>query len=245
MIVAYDGGAYNGWQDNGQSRSIEAELTRVLKRILQHPVVLQAASRTDAGVHAEGQVVNFIVPVPSIDLRALLLGVNALLPKDIAVITLWQADNDFHPTLQNRGKEYHYHVCCDSIQNPLRRFVEWHYPAPLDIVAMRAAAGMMVGTHDFEAFCNIRKGLMYDSFVRTLTRIDIIELQNKCLRLEMEGSAFLYRMARNIVGTLVYVGCGKLQVDDLAAIIEGKDRTRAGMTAPAHGLLLKQVFLNN
>ncbi|MDP1836244.1 MAG: tRNA pseudouridine(38-40) synthase TruA [Chlamydiales bacterium] len=242
MIVAYDGSDFLGWQDNGQGRSVESELRSVLEKILRHPVTLQAASRTDVGVHAEGQVVNFHSNRETVNATSLFSGVNALLPDDIAVRKLWIADHSFHPTLDNVGKEYHYRLCCGDIQMPLARHFQWHYPTSLNLDLMLQAAQIFIGRHDFRAFCNMRKGLHYDSFVRTLQRLDIVFCEESCLRIELEGDAFLYKMARNIVGTLIYVGCGKLQLDEVTSILNSKDRTLAGMTAPAHGLVLKQVF---
>ncbi len=242
LIVAYDGSTYCGWQDNGLSQSVEAELQSVLQRILQHPVQLQASSRTDAGVHAEGQVANFFTSKSHLDLERLLIGINALLPKDIAVLRLWEAESTFHPTLDNIGKEYHYHVCYGKVQMPQQRCYQWHYPHFLNLDQMCLAANQLVGTHDFQAFCNKREGLSYDHTIRTVSRIEVVKLPDMCLRIELEGNAFLYKMARNIAGTLVYVGCGKLMVDDIATILQEHDRKAAGMTAPAHGLVLKRVF---
>ncbi len=242
MIVAYDGGAYSGWQDNGQIHSIEKALRLAIEQVLRHPVILQAASRTDTGVHAEGQVVNFFTPRDNLPLEALRESIQALAPSCVVIVKLWEADPTFHPTLDNLGKEYHYHLCYDRIQMPLRRHWEWHYPGHLEIQAMREASQFLVGTHDFRAFCNSRKTSQYESYVRTLSRISIEQPESKRLRIEVEGSSFLFRMARNLVGALVYVGCGKLSVDDVPRIIASQDRKQAGMTAPAHGLTLKRVF---
>lgn len=242
MIVAYDGGAYFGWQDNAQDRSIEEVLRGAIEQIVRHPVTLQAASRTDTGVHAEGQVVNFFTSREDLSIGALRAGIQALVPSDIAILTVWEAPTQFHPTLDNCGKEYHYHLCYDQVQMPLRRHCEWHYPYELDLIAMREAAKVLTGTHNFRAFCNSRKNLHYNDFVRTLIRIDIVKVEEKRLRFELQGTSFLYRMARNIVGTIVCVGRGSLALEALPGLLESGDRTQAGITAPAHGLVLKRVL---
>ncbi len=241
LTLAYDGGAYLGWQDNAHGSTIEATLRQVLEQILQQPLKLQAASRTDVGVHAEGQVVNFVIDRKGINLESLHKSVNALLPSDMAVKELWKADLNFHPTLDCIGKEYHYHLCLGQVQLPLLRHTSWHCPYDLDIAAMKGAAEKLIGTHNFRAFCNMRKGLNYDSFERSITRLDVVPVAGQRLRIEVEGSSFLYKMVRNLVGTLVYVGRGELTVDDVARILDLQDRTQAGVTAPAHGLSLMRV----
>lgn len=243
MTVAYDGGAFFGWQDNLQQRSVEAELRKVLEKILQQPIRLQAASRTDVGVHAEGQIVNFLIDLPQIDLPALQYSINSLVPEDIVVTSLWEAAADFHPTLNSIRKEYHYLLCSCEVQLPLRRHFEWHYFCVLDIERVRQAAQALVGTHNFQAFCNQRKGLNYTDYRRTLFRLDCIELSDQCYRFELEGDAFLYKMARNIMGALVYVGCGRMTLTELSELLVHGDRTLGAVTAPAHGLTLKRVFL--
>lgn len=242
LILAYDGAAYRGWQDNTQGHTVEKTLREACEQILRHPVTLQAASRTDAGVHAEGQVVNFLTSRLDIDLTTLQEGLNALTPPDMAVLKLWEAADDFHPTLHNGGKIYHYHVSHAQVQLPLRRHIEWHYPGSLNVPLMHEAALALVGTHNFQAFCNTRKNLHYETFVRTLLRVDIVELGQEQLRFELEGTSFLFRMARNIVGTLVYIGSGRLPAPIIPTLLKSGNRTEAGMTAPAHGLILNRVL---
>lgn len=242
MTVAYDGTNYLGWQKTATGSSIEAELERVLTQILSCDISLQAASRTDAGVHASGQVVNFISPkMPN--LSRLKLGINSLLPKDIAVLDLALVDDEFHPTLHSRGKEYHYHLCFDQVQQPHLRHYAWHYPRSLDLEAMREAAKIFIGEHDFSAFCNFKKNCRYTDFVRNIFSINIIELPQRCLRFEVCGNHFLYKMVRNLIGTLAYVGEGKIALSDVQGILQGRNRTLAGVTAPAHGLFLYRIIL--
>lgn len=217
--------------------SIEESLEKALFQIYHIPIELQAASRTDAGVHAEGQVVNFRLQTPP-DLYKLQKGLNALLPKDIAVRDLALATENFHPTLDASSKEYRYFICNDFVQLPFHRKFSWRFPYPLDLEAMQRAIRHLLGEHDFSAFSNLR----VENGVRILSAIEIIPLPERRLCFSIKGNHFLYKMVRNLVGTLVYVGCGKLLPEDLPAILKSKDRKRAGVTAPAHGLILSHVF---
>jgi tRNA pseudouridine38-40 synthase len=242
LTIAYDGSNYLGWQKTSMGPSIEEALRSVLRQIFQHEIQLQAASRTDAGVHAFGQIVNFFTSKEKLDLHKLKISLNSLLPADIAVMQVERAEDIFHPTLDSIGKEYHYHLCYGSAQLPLHRHYSWHYPHKLDIVLMQEAARMLVGTHDFSAFCNFKKNSRYQDYLRDVQSINIIEMERERLRFEVSGNHFLYKMVRNIVGTLVYIGRGKIPIDALPGILTGNDRTKAGMTAPAHGLILHRVF---
>ncbi|MCB1109567.1 MAG: tRNA pseudouridine(38-40) synthase TruA [Chlamydiia bacterium] len=237
VILSYDGTPYLGWQEGGDGPTVEETLRKVLEQIYQEPFQLQAASRTDAGVHAAGQVVNF-KPSKALDLDRLLISLNQLLPKTIRVLALKEVDEGFHPTLDNEGKEYHYHICLGPVQSPFRRYFSWHLHTPLDCEKMREASSYFVGTHDFAALTNFPRP---EETVRTLRRIDIFE-EETGLRIEVEGDNFLYKMVRNLVGTLVYVGQGKLTLEMAQKLLQRKDRKKAGMTAPAHGLTLHRVF---
>jgi tRNA pseudouridine38-40 synthase len=240
LIIAYCGTSFAGWQKTNTSPSIEESLEKALQQILQHEVKLQAASRTDAGVHAEGQVVNFFTP-KSPCLNRLIYSLNGLLPKEISILSIEQMQDDFHPTLDSRKKEYWYHVCNGFAQMPFFRDTSWHFPYPLDIALMQKAAHHFLGTHDFSCLCNDRPLWDRDP-VCHLEKIDILPLPDQRLRISITGDHFLYKMARNLAGTLVYVGCGKLSSDTIPAILASKDRTQAGVTAPSQGLTLKRVF---
>jgi tRNA pseudouridine38-40 synthase len=242
MELAYDGTAYLGWQKTKTGASIEGCLQEVLEKILQERVALQAASRTDAGVHAVAQIVNFQSAQESLDLNKLQHSLNCLLPRDIVVRKIDFAKTTFHPTTDSIGKEYHYTLCYDPIQLPQERLYAWHYPYILDVVQMKKAATLLLGCHDFAAFCNFKKDSSYKHYIRTLTKVNIIEMKGKMLRFEIGGDHFLYKMVRNIVGTLAYVGRGKLGLEEIPRILASQDRTKAGVTAPAHGLYLYKVF---
>lgn len=241
LIIAYDGTNYLGWQKTEMGASIEGALEKVLKQVLQEEVVLQAASRTDAGVHAEGQVVNFLSCKKELDLEKLHKSLRGLLPKDIAVLEVSKAEGSFHPTLDNEGKQYQYHLCLSSTQSPFYRHFSWHFPSALNLEEMRAAAKLFLGTRDFSTFCNEQNLMLRDGICR-IDKIDIEELPGQRLRISISGSRFLYKMVRNLVGTLAYIGCGKLKCEEIPAILASKKRASAGVTAPAHGLTLKEVF---
>lgn len=242
LIVAYDGTHYLGWQKTHTGPSIEETLNRVLEQILQEKISLQAASRTDAGVHAQGQVINFFSSKQSLDLNLLKHSLNSLLPKDIVIVETSQAQTSFHPTLDSSGKEYHYHVCYGSVQLPQQRFYSWHYPYPLDFDKIRLAIPLFIGVHDFSAFCNVKKNSSYEHYIREITSIHILESSDNIVMIKICGNSFLYKMVRNIVGTLIYVGSGKIQLEEIPNILQSRDRTLAGVTAPANGLTLFKVF---
>jgi tRNA pseudouridine38-40 synthase len=241
LLLAYEGTHYFGWQKTTTGSSIEEELEKALSQVLQEKIDLQAASRTDRGVHAEGQVVNFFTQKPEIDLYKLKRALNGLLPNDMSVLNIQHARDDFHPTLDCLGKEYHYQICSSVSQLPFYRHFSWHFPYDLDSDQMQRASDALIGEHDFSAFCNERQ-LLEKNPVRKIEKITITTKEAGRLLISVTGNHFLYKMVRNIVGTLVYVGCGKLKVDDVPLILQSKKRTEAGITAPAHGLSLKQVF---
>ncbi len=208
-----------------------------LTKALQHDVTLLAASRTDRGVHAEGQTVTFFLK-KKLPLEKLQYILNALLPKEIRVLKIFSIPKDFHPSLNAIKKEYHYCVQTNKIENPFTRFVQWHYPYPLNIKRMQEGANLFIGKKDFIAFQN--SGSLSTSTIREIEKISI-ELTDS-LNFTLIGNSFLYKMVRNIVGTLVYVGQGKIELSELESIIATGLRKNAGICAPAHGLTLKRVF---
>lgn len=239
-LVAYEGTHYLGWQKTSEGPSIQQALVSALAILVKQELEVEAASRTDAGVHARGQVVNFFVE-EGVDLGKLLTGMNALLPKDIVVCSLTQAAPSFHPTLDTLAKEYHYEVVYGSTQLPFLRDYSWHYPKELNLEAMRKAADDLLGLHDFSSFCNDSKEPDIDPICHLQT-LDINKVAHSHIKIRAIGNRFLYRMVRNLVGTLVYVGCGKMPADDVKSILKAKNRTLAGMTAPAKGLFLHKVY---
>ena len=240
LIIAYHGASFSGWQKTKMGQSIEETLEKSLQQILQHAVKLQAASRTDAGVHAEGQVVNFTTSA-SLCLKSLKCSLNRMLQNKIAVVSAEEMPSDFHPTLSCLKKEYGYQICHGFLQLPFFRQTSWHFPYFLDVERMKQAAQHLIGAHDFSTFCN-QRSLWDRDPVCQIENIEILPQSENPLRICMTGDHFLFRMARNIAGSLAYVGCGKLKAEQIPMILAGKDRTLAGVTAPAHGLILKRVF---
>ena len=237
-ILAYSGTHYFGWQKTKMGPSIEETVENVLKKILLHPTPLQAASRTDRGVHAEGQVINFFTEKKSLNLHQLQASLRSLLPRDISPVKLDFAPEGFHPTLDAQSKWYCYHICNNSIQLPFHREFSWHVPYPLNLDLMEQGAKILEGTHDFSSLTNRRS----EDCIRTVSKIEIRKEINNRLSIHVKGNHFLYKMVRNIVGTLVYIGCSKILVKELPSILKSKNRSLTGVTAPAHGLILKEVF---
>lgn len=240
VLLTYDGSGFNGWQKSPGFRTVEQVLQETLEKKLQHPITLQAASRTDAGVHAVGQVVNFF-SLHKLEGIKFCLGMNRLLPDDIRLWGLEEADYSFHPTLDNTGKEYRYKIQLGIFQNPLLRNSAWHIYYPVNLNAVRAAACLLEGTHDFEAFCNAHGALPKESTIRTIRSLTIHEFDTY-IEIRVVGDNFLYKMVRNIVGTLMDIGMGNLSAEDIPKILQQKKRAYAGVTAPAHGLTLQQLF---
>ncbi|MBY0528640.1 MAG: tRNA pseudouridine(38-40) synthase TruA [Rhabdochlamydiaceae bacterium] len=241
LIVCYEGTRYLGWQKNQDAPTIESALERALFQILREKVELQAASRTDAGVHAQGQVVNFKTE-HLMDLPLLIRSLNGVLPQDIRILSAKEMPPDFHPTLDNRGKEYLYQICNSPFQLPFYRHISWHVPTPLDLKQIEKAIPHLLGNHDFSAFCNDR-ALWTRSPFCTLESISLETLPHHRLQIAVKGDHFLYKMVRNLIGTLVYIGCDKLNPDQIPIILDNKARSLAGVTAPAHGLSLNKVLI--
>ncbi|HSX04404.1 MAG TPA: tRNA pseudouridine(38-40) synthase TruA [Rhabdochlamydiaceae bacterium] len=236
--VAYAGTHYLGFQKTKEGPSIEESLEKALAQILRKEVRIQAASRTDRGVHAQGQVIHFFTEVEN--LSALKKSVQAVLPKDIALLSLEFASADFHPTLDCHSKEYHYFICNSPFQLPFYRDLSWHYPYSLDLELIRKAAKMLHGAHDFSAFSN-QKLEDPESGVREIYSLTAEALPQSRMQISVIGNRFLYKMVRTIVGTLVYIGQGKIPLESLPLILQSRDRTQAGVTAPAKGLFLHKV----
>lgn len=245
LLLAYDGSDFIGWQDNGRGLSIEGLLQRAIERIQRHPITLQAASRTDSGVHASGQVVNFRTEFLKKPLGSLVLSLNSLLPEAIRVLEATLMAETFHPTLDVVGKEYHYHLCHGPVQHPLLRRTSWHYPYPLDYDAMSLAATYLMGTHDFAAFCYQLKDRLYPDTVRTLELVSVEPLGPQRLLLRFIGPHFLHKMVRILTGTLLFVGRSLLSPDSIPHLFLSRARHLAGVTAPPHGLTLHRILYSH
>lgn len=236
LLVSYDGTGYLGWQKTRFGPSIQEKLQKALLVISKEPILPEAASRTDKGVHAEGQIVSFALS-SSWNPKRLLTALNAHLPEDIRIIDSAIVASEFHPTLDAVKKSYRYVVDLEEVQSPEKRAYAWHYFYPVDLSKMEKGAQMLVGTRDFSTFSNRKE----KNPLCTLFSIDFWTL-NGSLTIEMTGDRFLYKMARNLAGTLLYIGSGKLPLESLPDIIASLDRKKAGITAPASGLFLHKVL---
>jgi len=244
LIVEYDGTSLCGWQRQANGPTVQGHLEEALARLLSHDAPVIGASRTDAGVHARGQVASFRTARP-IPLHGIRRGLNSLLPRQIAVRDAAEVPDDFHPRFSATGKHYRYTILARPDRSPRWRDRAWHHPEPLSIEAMAAAAAPLLGEHDFAAFraagCTA---------ATTTRRIDAIDLSLSALLpapdpellvIDVRGNAFLRNMVRILVGTLAEVGAGRRPAGQVAEILASRDRTRAGITAPAHGLELMEV----
>jgi tRNA pseudouridine38-40 synthase len=247
LLVAYDGTEFAGWQRQGSQRTVQGELETVLARIDHAPVAVAAAGRTDAGVHAAGMVASarLAAPIPA---ATLLRALNANLPPDVRVLAVDDMPDGWHARFHAVSKTYRYWIWNGRVASPFARRYAWHVPQPLDVAAMAAAAPAVVGRHDFAAFKG--QGSQARSTVRAVFASGIREVPApeawgggaaRVLCYEVTGAGFLRYMVRGIVGTLVRVGRGTLDPGALARIIEGRDRTAAGPTAPPEGLTLWHV----
>jgi tRNA pseudouridine38-40 synthase len=245
LTLAYDGTAYGGWQVQPNARTIQAELETAFATIVGAPVRTVASGRTDAGVHALGQVVSVDCDT-RLDLETLCRALNANLPRDIAVLAVEFAAPGFHAIRDAVRKRYRYVIQDGPPRDVFLRAYSWQLPQPLDVPAMQRAAEPLVGTHDFASFET--SGSERVTSVRTILDLPVQRragaMRDQIL-IEVEADGFLYNMVRNIVGTLVEVGRGKQPPDWVAEVLAAKDRTRAGMTAPPHGLFLVHVHYDS
>jgi len=237
LLIEYDGTDFAGWQRQIGQRTVQGCLEEAFVAMTGQSLHVQGAGRTDAGVHADGQAASVRLEsrIPS---DAFLRGLNTHLAPDVAVLEVSDAAPDFDARRAARGKIYRYRLWNHALRAPQRRRDTWHVRAPLDLHAMRAAAATLVGEHDFRAFrasdCERR------TTVRLIQRLEV-ERQGALLTCEVEGTAFLKNMVRILVGTLVAVGRGEMSLAAVADLLASGDRTRAGVTAPAHGLTLVRV----
>lgn len=239
LTLEYDGTDFAGWQSQKQGeRTVQGTLAAALAEIAGQPVRVTGAGRTDAGVHAEGQVAA-VTLATRLDVATLARALNAKLPADLAVVAVSPAADGFDPRREARSKLYRYTIWNGVAPSPLRRRRSHHVREPLDGAAMRSAAAALVGRHDFASFQ--AAGSALGSTIRSLTRVAIEGEARGDLRFELEGDAFLRHMVRNVVGTLLEIGLGRREPGSLPALLAARDRTRAGPTAPAGGLTLVRV----
>lgn len=247
LTIAYDGSRYGGWQLQPNAVTIQGLIGAALKKIAGKRVVVHGSGRTDAGVHARAQVANcsFATRHASAVLRSAL---NANLPEDIRVLHVQEVDAKFHARISAKAKEYRYQIDAGEVADPFLRAYAWHHPRPLNIAAMRKAAALLKGRHDFSALSAKPsprdaegRGRQSDRDpVRTISKLTVTKRDN-LLTISVHANGFLYKMVRSIVGALVKVGEGKLVVEQLHNVLRSKKRTALVETAPACGLFLWKV----
>lgn len=241
LTIAYDGTHYSGWQIQPNAPSIQQHLQEALASLLDgEHVAIIGSGRTDAGVHAINQIAHFKT-AHDLNPNRLLLAFNGLLPRDIRVKNVEIAPLQFHSQYSAISKEYHYHLFLERVLDPFRRLYCWHVLRKLDLFLLKEATALFIGTHDFTSFANeAHAGSASRDPVRTLYRLDLFPTEGG-IRLEFEGDGFLYKMVRNIVGTLVDVASHRLTLAEVSSIFEARDRRQASRAAPPQGLFLVRV----
>ena len=239
-VISYDGYAFAGFQRQPHARSVQEEIEKTLTRLNQgNPVTIHGAGRTDSGVHALGQVLHFDLPQAR-DEEKLRFALDTQTPEDIDFISVEQVADDFHSRYNKHSKTYEFLVDFGRPKNPMMRHYATHYPYPLEIERMQAAIKKLEGTHDFTGFT--ASGTSVEDKVRTITeaRLELDEKRN-FLVFTFSGNGFLYKQIRNMVGTLLKIGNGRMPVEQIDLILERKDRNLAGPTAAPNGLYLKEI----
>lgn len=237
LTIAYDGTNYCGWQIQPNGITIEEVINKALQKLTGEPILVIGASRTDSGVHAMGNVAVFDTET-TIPPERIAMALNQRLPEDIVIIKSEEVALDFHPRYCDCSKTYEYHIINTRIPIPTKRLTNYFVSYNLNLDHMREAASYLVGEHDFVSFCNVRTDV--ENTVRAITALDIIEDGNE-ITIRITGNGFLYNMVRIIVGTLIRVGRGFYTPEKVKEILEAKDRKAAGVTAPAHGLMLMEI----
>ena len=242
LTIAYDGTRYFGWQVQKGRMTVQQRVEEALRELFPSVKRVHSSSRTDTGVHALGMVAHVDIPEAEcrMDARKLLLAVNSFLPVDVRIVAARREAEDFHARFDAKGKRYFYLIWNHAAMNPLLHNRAWHVKVPLNLERMQKAAKLFVGRKDFKSFASTREYEM-ESTVRRLTRCDVRK-EGYTWKITIEGDGFLYKMCRGIVGTLVRVGQGKLTQTEIRQIFRERDRSVAGMNAPACGLTLWRVF---
>ena len=238
MVIAYDGGNYKGWQLQKTGATIQGVIEAALGQILNRQTRVIGSGRTDAGVHALNQVAHFFTE-STLELISLHRGLNSLLPPDIVIKEMTEAQPDFHARYSARSRVYQYLIWNNRLRSPFYRRFSWQVHDHLDSDAMRQASGCLMGWHDFASFQGA--GSICRSSEREIMRCTVRGRAGRWIIFTVEANSFLRHMVRNIVGTLIEVGKESMTLDEFRAILDARDRSRAGITAPPQGLFLKEV----
>lgn len=236
--IEYDGSGFSGWQvQEGDVRTVQASLEQAISKVADHPVQVYCAGRTDAGVHGSGQVVHFDTTAGRAE-RAWVYGVNANLPKDVCVLWAKPVSDEFHARFSARRRAYRYVIYCREVRPTfLAHRVTWSY-RPLDVVRMAEAARHLLGEHDFSSYRAV--ACQAKSPVREIYQLDVTQ-QGEFIFIDVEANGFLHHMVRNIAGVLMTIGRGEQAPEWSRVVLEARDRTLGGVTAPPHGLYLSRV----
>lgn len=245
LVISYDGTNYCGWQRQLNGVTIQEEIEKCLSTMTTETIRLHSAGRTDAGVHAHGMVAHFTC-VSSIACDVIQRGTNSMLPGAIRILSVEEVDASFHARFSAIGKKYQYSVYTGKIQPPFLRFSSLHMSRPLNLNRIRECLEVTIGTHDFSSFENVGtrdKSLTTGrGAVRTIHSASLLQDTEDIIVLEFTGNGFLKNMVRNLTGTILDAGREKITAADFKEILAAKDRSRAGTTAPAHGLALLEVY---
>ena len=239
ITIEYDGTRYNGWQTQKNGSGIQEILTNAIHQVCKDVTKINGAGRTDAGVHAMGQTASFSTEC-KIPVNKLAAAVNVFLPKDIVIKNAEEVSKDFHARYSAKGKKYMYIVNNSSSRSALNFYREYNFPYELDYKKIKRACEIFEGTHDFRGF--MASGSSVKDTIRTISKIQVKKRDDGRIIFNFTGDGFLYNMVRILVGTLLEVGLGKINVEELKSIIASKDRTKAGKTVPAQGLYLVEVY---
>lgn len=240
FCIAFDGGNYHGWQVQSNAVTVQQTMQDAIEKILGVREDISGCSRTDSGVHAQRYYFHMKTE-SEIPHSKLQMALNTLLPHDISVLEIKEVPLDFHARYSAVSKEYLYQIWNAAYPNPFLRDRSYHYPYPLKKEKMRKALNLMLGTHDFTSFCSIKSTV--EDKTRTILKGEIVS-SGSLVQISVQSDGFLYNMVRIIVGTLLFVSEGKIDPEEIPAILQKKDRAFAGKTAPAKGLFLKNVFYN-
>ena len=238
LVVAYDGTNYCGWQVQPNGETIEGVLNRELSSLLGGDIKVTGASRTDSGVHSLGNVAVFDTDT-RIPPEKISYALNIRLPEDIVVQDSCEVAPDFHPRHCNSRKTYEYRILNRRFAMPTRRLDTYFYHRPLDVERMQQAARYLEGTHDFKSFCSVNT--VVEDTVRTIYTLQVIKDADDIITIRVQGSGFLYNMVRILAGTLIQVGIGAMEPEQMTEILEAKDRSASGPTAPAQGLTMMGI----
>ncbi len=238
LIMSYDGTPYHGWQMQENATSVQQCLSEAIERIFGEKPTIYGSSRTDKGVHAIGFCCNFKTEKER-DCEKIVVGLNAVLPESICVLSCETVDENFNARFDAKGKEYIYKIWNSRRRNPFLLNKALHHPFYLDCEMLNKQAKSYIGTHDFSAFC--AAGGTTKTNVRTIFDCSV-EREGDLVIFKVKGDGFLYNMVRIMVGTLLDINSGKIEKDSIEQIIDSRDRLRAGITAKAHGLYLNEVF---